>query len=414
MAYRIRKVSPSSLAATEKCPRFRPDGKENQAADEGIMIHAALEEMVEQHVEQWDNWIKTLEISMDHRALLEEAAAQLRSLLMGHKLDVYPDFRLKLRNGKSRVRPLRPGLYPECEVERGQGQHGYIDLMIIFPDGMVTIVDYKAIRQLKDYSLQLAAYAIDVNRICPAHTKFQCRIIAPRLPTEDIEDHLWDEKDLDVYRKRIESIEESADRSANDPNVPGCPNDACQYCHWNGRCPYQTKAVVQTADAMDVVSVIKNNGFFDGEVITRETFAAPSTVGQRGLRRAFVKLLESAVDAWKEDDKVWAQEHKGTDVPGWKIGWRAGRATLDKSQMTDIRAALMSKLGMTESDILNVSSVDPTLLKEHMVSALGYSEKEAANTISEVLDSFMKTGASYTVWTQMKSKPTASSDVVDV
>lgn len=414
MAYKMRKVSPSALAATEKCPRFRPDGKDNQAADEGIMLHAALEELVQQPLEQWDNWIKTRELSMEHRALLEEASAQLHALLMGNKLDVYPDFRLKLRNGKPRIRPLRPGLYPECEIERGQGQHGYIDLMIVFPDGMITIVDYKMVRALKSYDLQLAAYAIDVNRICPSHVKFQCRIIAPRLPTEEVEDHLWDGKDLDAYRTRIAEIEERADKSANDPTIAGCPNDACQYCHWAGQCPYQTKAVVQTADAMDIVSLVKNNGYFNGEVISRETFAAPATTGQRGLRRAFVKLLESAIDAWKEDDKTWTAENKGVDVPGWKIGWRAGRATLDKSQMTDIRSALMSKLGMTESDILNVSSVDVALLKEHMVSALGYSEKEAGNTISEVLDSFMKTGASYTVWTQMKSKPAASGDVVDV
>ena len=32
MAYKVPVVSPSALAATEQCPRFRPDGEENDAA----------------------------------------------------------------------------------------------------------------------------------------------------------------------------------------------------------------------------------------------------------------------------------------------------------------------------------------------------------------------------------------------
>lgn len=404
MAYRVSKVSPSSLAATEACPRFRPDGKENDAAAEGTLLHACLEEMVGVPQDQWPSWIATRELSAEHKGLLEEAASQLQTVLLGWTdCTVYRDFRLKLRNGQPRRSKLRPGLYPECEIERGQGRHGYIDLMIVKPDGFVVIVDYKMVRaEGHDYTLQLGAYACDVNRICPAHAEFECRIVAPRLRSEAIESHLWGAEDLAALRARIETIETRADQSANDDSVMGCPGDYCQYCHWSGRCRYQAQTALQVADRMDVVAAMLQGTAYEGEALTRETFTAPSTPAQRGLRRAFVKFFKTVVDQWADDDKAWVSENKGTEVPGWRIGWRSGRSSLDKSRMTEVKDALRSKLGMSGEDVDMVSVVDLAQLKEFLVTNLGYSEKLAASKIQEALDSLMTVGAPYSVWTQAK------------
>ena len=416
MAYKVSKVSPSSLAATETCPRFRPDGKENDAAAEGTLLHACLEEMVSVPQGQWASWTATRDLSAEHKGLLEEAANQLQSILMGWTdYTVYTDFRLKTRNGKPRKAKLRPGLYPECEIERGQGRHGYIDLMIVKPDGFVVIIDWKFVRQEgHDYELQLGAYACDVNRICPAHTEFECRIVAPRLTDDAIESHLWDADSLKAIADRISLIEARADQSANDDSILGCPGDYCQYCHWAGKCKYQAQTALQVADRMDVIAAMMEGTAYEGEPLTRETFMAPATTAQRGLRRAFIKFFKSVVDQWVDDDKAWTSENKGVEVPGWKIGWRSGRASLDKSRMPEIRDAIMSKLGLSEDDVDMVSVVDLSLLKELLVTNLGYSEKLAAQKVQEALDSLMTVGAPYTVWTQSKPKKMKSGDFIEV
>jgi len=159
---------------------------------------------------------------------------------------------------------------------------------------------------------------------------------------------------------------------------------------------------------MDVMALMLKDTPFEGEAVTRETFTAPATVAQRGLRRAFVKFFKSVIDQWTDDDKEWTANNKGTEVPGWKIGWRAGRATLDKSQMSDVRAALKAKLNFDDAILQEVSSVDMTLLKEFMVGNLGYSEKVAAQEIQKALDPYMKVGGAYTVWTQVKGAKSAA------
>lgn len=416
MSYRIPKISPSALAATEHCPRFRPDGKENDAAQEGTALHECLENLVSVPVDQWPSWIKTRPVSPDHKGLLEEAASQLQVILMGwDDFQVFRDFRLRMRNKQPRKTKLRPGLYPECEIERDKHRHGFIDLMIVKPDGMITIIDWKFVRQEgHDYTLQLGAYACDVNRLCPAHTEFECRIVAPRLPSESVETHLWGAEDLAELRKRIAAIELRADESANDDSINGCPNDACQYCHWAGRCKYQAQAALQVAVHLDVISMITRGTEYEDEVLSRQTFMKPATPTQRGLRRVFVKFLKSVVEQWTEDDKTWTAANRGVRVPGWKIGWRAGRASLDKTRMSDIRAALISKLGMSSNDVELVSAVDVSLLKDFLVQNLGYSEKEATKKVQEALDEFMTVGGSYTVWTQDKPKVTSTAGAIDV
>ena len=164
MAYKIPVVSPSALAATEQCPRFRPDGEENDAALEGTMLHECLEQLVAQPPGTWMEWIATRELSAEHKGLLEEAAEQLQTI-MEPGMQVFTEKKLKprYRQGKRINQRLRPGAYPELEIETAPGRHGYIDLLLVLSSGIYVVIDYKFERQAKVHDLQLAKYCARVH-----------------------------------------------------------------------------------------------------------------------------------------------------------------------------------------------------------------------------------------------------------
>lgn len=425
MAYKKRRVSPSSLAATEHCPRFRPDGKENDAAIDGTMMHEYAEEMVSLPRDQWDGWIATRDASPDMKGMLEEIAATYRTIIT-EDVEVFKDYRLRMRGGKPRKTPLRPGLYPECELDRGDGAHGFIDLMYVTAEGLVYIIDLKSNRVEKDFSLQLAAYACDVNRLCPAHIAFICQIIAPRLDDEAQMRMEIGVDELASWRKRIEEIEDIADRSSNDDSIPGCPSDACGYCHWSGTCPYQAAATgaVLATNTSDIVTysektgkesvtqslatLVGPGGPYEGEVVTARTFTNPATVRQRGLRRACLKFLEKMIEACKDDDATWAEQWNDEQlkdlVPGFSVARVKGRSSVDTTRMAEIRGAVMSKFGMSIEDVFECSMVDKKLLAESLATVNGWTKKKAEDEVKKVFETFSTPGAPSLRWTQKPPK----------
>lgn len=429
MAYKVQKVSPSALAATEMCPRFRPDGKENDAAVDGTLMHEFAEQMVSVPRDQWDGWIATREASPDMKGMLEEIAATLRTIIT-EDMPVFTNYRMRLRAGKPRKTPLKPGLYPECELERGSGRHGYIDLLVCTSEGLVYVLDYKSSRIEHDFSLQIAAYACDVNRLCPAHENFICQIIAPRLEDDAQQRLEIGPEELKTWNERIAHIEEVADRSANDDSIRGVPCEACQYCRWNAihQCKYQAAATQAVAEVVNedqvtvsaktgkttIVQALANlvgpNGPYAGEVVTAQTFLNPPTPAQRGLRRACMKFLETFIEAAKEDDRTWAgqfpPEQQATLVPGFSISTVKGRSTVDTSRTADIREAVMSRFHMNIEEVFEVSSVDVKMLAEKLVVD-GWTKKKADEEIKKCLEPFMNVGAPSVRWTQKAVKPKA-------
>lgn len=400
--YKIPRVSPSALRATGQCPRFRPDGKDNDAAIEGTLVHELAEQMVvlRPKAEWGDPFVQTVNASDGVKAMLKYIAEAYRGIVQEEKPPVFPNMRLRLRGGAPRKTRLRPGLYPECEVERGQGSHGYIDLLYITPEGLVYVIDLKTNRAEKDFSLQLAAYACDVNRLCPAHDTFVCQIIAPRLD-DDAQLRLeLGPEGLEGYRKRIAEIERRADWSSNDDSIPGCPGDQCQYCRYNGSCKYQAEdaAAVVSYDPSAVRLV--QRGFYAGERITPETFRSPATPAQRGLRRALLKNLEAMIEAMKEGDKEWVRLNPSTAVPGWKVSFAKGRSSLDKSRMREVREAIMSRFGLSPEELADVSTVDAKLLEASLVEVSGYTKKAAADEVKRCLEPYSTPGAPVLRWTQ--------------
>jgi hypothetical protein len=420
MAYRIQKVSPSALAATEQCPRFRPDGQDSAASIDGTLMHEFAEQMVAVPRGTWREWIGGLMASLEMKAMLGQIADAVAELVP-EELPVFTNFRLRPIRGKPRKTPLRPGLYPECEVDRGGGRHGYIDLMVVTPDNLVYVLDYKSSRVSKDFSLQLGAYACDVNRLAPAHEHFVCRIIAPRLGDDEQQQLTLGPDGLRAFNERIAKIEARADDSANDDSIPGVPCDACQYCHWSGRCRYQSNAALTVSETcttdlttvspktekVTVVQALRSlvgpNGPYAGEAVDSSTFLNPSTPKQRGLRRACLKFLEVAIAKAKDQDSKWVAdvppERLKTIVPGFSISYVRGRASLDEKQEGEAEETLAVRFNLTPEERAAVSRIDKNRLLGLLVSTHGMSEKKANEEVDKCLEPYMVRGAPSVRWT---------------
>ena len=418
--YKVQRISPSALAATEKCPRFRPDGKDNAASIDGTLMHEFAEQMVSVPKADRAAWIASQMASLEMKAMLGQIAEVIESLAP-ETLPVFANFRLRPVRGKTRKSPLKPGLYPECEIDRGSNRHGYADLIIVTPEGLVYICDWKSSRQEKDFSLQLAAYACDVNRLAPAHEHFVCRIVAPRLGDDAQQELVIGPSELKAYRDRIAAIEERADWSANDDTIPGVPSDSCQYCHFSGRCKYQADAMGAVAEActtdlttvspkqgkVTVVqalsSLVGPGGPYAGEAVDSTTFLNPATPKQRGLRRACLKFLETAIAAAKEQDSKWVADVPAamlkTIVPGFSISYVKGRSHVAEGSEAEADETLAVRFGLTPEDLKAVSRIDGASLKGLLVSNYGYSEKKADEEIKKCLEPYMVQGAPSVRWT---------------
>ena len=425
MAYKIQRVSPSALEATERCPRFRPDGQDSAASIDGTLMHEFAEEMVSVPRAERAAWIASRMASLEMKAMLGQIADTLAALAP-EELPVFEGFRLRPVRGRPRKTPLRPGFYPECEIDRGGGRHGYADLIIVTTDRLVYIIDYKSVRLERDFSLQLGAYACDVNRLAPVHERFVCRIIAPRLGEDAQQELVLGPDELKAFNERIAAIERRADDSANDDSIPGVPCDACQYCHWSGRCRYQSNASLAVSETcttdlttvspkqqkVTVVqalsSLVGPGGPYEGEAVSSSTFLDPATPRQRGLRRACLKFLEVAIDKAKEQDAKWVadvpQDRLKTIVPGFSISYVKGRSRIAEGQENEADETLAARFALTPDELRAVSRVDGARLKGLLVSAHGMTEKAAEDAIKKCLEPYMTEGAPSVRWTPRLSR----------
>ena len=430
MAYKPMVVSPSSLGYVEKCPRFRSSGEDNAASEDGTLYHEHMENVCKLPREEWDGYVEKTEMSNDMRWLVRESVRELSSLLL-EKLDPVPDFRIKRRKGGTflKTKRLKPGLYTECEVELGGGRHGYIDLMIVPAEGPVTIADWKSSRNDHDYTLQIMRYALAVHDLCPQHDEFVCCVVAPRLSEECQLRLPVAKQDLEEFRKRVASIEERADRSANDDTVDGCPSDACSFCHWAGSCRYQAhyvdgarpllegggalqlvganidaaapgssaeKSAKATASAVDTFRKLTAPGsVFEGVRLTLQ----PATPAERGLRRLVLKTMADIFDAVKKDDARWIAEHPGTiALPGYKIQVQRGKPSVPPENEAEMRAAFVAKYALDDAELLDCSTLSTTKLERLLVETRGIGKTAAKAEVAKVKEPFTVRGADVVKW----------------
>lgn len=430
MAYKPSIVSPSSLAAVEKCPRFRPNGEETEASADGTLFHEHMEAICQLPREKWDEYVEKTEMSNDMRWLVKGAVRELGSLLL-ENLSPVQDFRIKFRKGNQpflKTKRLKPGLYTECEVELGGGRHGYVDAMLVPADGPVYIIDWKSSHNDHDYTLQIMRYALAVNTLCPQHDAFICCVVAPRLSEESQLRIPVGKEELEVFAKRVAAIEERADRSANDDTVPGCPSEACQYCHWSGMCRYQGQYVEGASKVMEgggplqlvganmdaattesqlksaktvfnSVNVFKQltapGSVFEGTRLTLQ----PQTPAERGLRRLVLKTMADVFEAVKKDDARWVMQNPGTvELPGYKIQTQRGKASVPAENTEDMKKAFVAKYALDDQEVAACSEFSTTLLLNHLVDMRGMKKTVAKAEIEKVKEPFTVRGAEVVKW----------------
>lgn len=375
------KISPSRLVYAEACPKFKPTPFTNDAAEEGIQLHEYMEQLVQQPIDTWDEWINGLQVSASSKALITTAMTRIQPFA-AMAPDSYPDTILPGNALVDLEEGLPPGMYPELKIRigsPGQNKFGFIDLLISLGFGNYIIIDYKFVRGVGDYELQLAAYACALNLLVPEINTIQALIVAPYL-ADDVEPMQWNftKENLASYAMVIKGIEEAAEN----PNNDGRPGSHCEYCKWSGQCRYQTtKALDITAPSLppNVQRLLK-----------------PKTLQDRADRRDLIKCLESMVESIKEDDKKFFAEHPDAVLPGYKVTQMSGRATVDKERASEINDTLLSRfVGLINvNDLLSMATPEPNKVVAHL-TLHGMDESNAKRSVNEAFDEFMKRGASY-------------------
>lgn len=390
------KTSPSRLVYVEACPKFKPTPFQSDAASEGIDLHAALEELVSKS-EPWEyqnfiindtdhNW------TQEQKGLLCKAAESLSGIIGEYSENfmcrAYRDCDMSTVARDVRPDSVFPGLYPEIKIKVGEGRHGFIDLLIINENKEAIIVDYKFVRSSSDFELQLAAYAVALNKSLPFIKKIKAVIIDPYLSDTENAMLQWeyDERKLREYEAIIDKIDESVD----DPNCFPKPGSHCERCKFNGKCVYQAKTV----------------GFgLDFSVSRLTEILQANNDEDRALRRDFMKCAEALVASIKDDDKAYFDKNPDAELPGWKKTMMAGRTTLDKDQASAINETILSTFPSVEPrDILGLAVPDVTQLTELLSFKTGFPVETVKGQLNVALEPFMKRGASYVVLRKKSTK----------
>ena len=150
-------------------------------------------------------------------------------------------------------------------------------------------------------------------------------------------------------------------------------------------------------------SLVGPGGPYEGEAVDSTTFLNPSTPRQRGLRRACLKFLETAIAAAKDQDAKWAADVPAellkTVVPGFSISYVKGRSHVAEGSEAEADETLTVRFGLTREDLKAVSRIDAASLKGLLVSTRGMSEKKADEEIKKCLEPYMVQGAPSVRWT---------------
>ena len=418
-----KRPRPSALPHVAECPRWVacPDGKASkaieEAADEGTLIHAKMEELAGVPEPEWDAHIDNdKETEPQQKELIKACATQVRDLfqfglpvyLVRDVQDADPGFsgkRLLKINHQSPLQISGPvydghyqleqqagdGIFAEVSVDPVVCQPGTADLVYVCGNRAV-LVDYKTVRIIRDHDAQLMAYAIGVFKAVPSVNFVEVRIVTPRLG-EAHANVTYERYGSDLLSlSHIEAMLNEVVESHLDPFTPGCPGEGCTMCAGNGRCPWQM------ATLRDVPSDIE-------EMIVPGVWTAmlnAVTPELRGARRRLKKVVDAWSDAVQEDDKTWALMTADTDLPGFTKSVSAGRASLDKDRLLDANLALMQNFSLTAEGLLAYCAPDKARLTEYVSMQEAKSKKEAEASIGAVLAPYTVRGADIVTFRAVK------------
>lgn len=295
------KISPSRLEYLESCPVFwqEPRTEKHQAAEEGDMLHEA--------VERGD---PSLVDNEEQKTAVKECIEYVRNLAP------HPN------DAPSSSVPMveRDVVFKEYWLESDIGKKGRADL-VIFPAkdrSAAHVVDYKFGKAPVEHASKNAQgidYAYRVFWKFPEIQKVTVHFIMPR--QRDVTWHEFSRSDdYPRIRQRLLRIHEQV----NDPFKKPTPNfeKACQYCDLKARCPALGENAVQLARQFSLLPV-------------PEDFAphAPRTPEERGMAQDLADLFMK----WGEEVKKQNTQSVlgGEAADGYKVQSRKGNTSVRDS-----------------------------------------------------------------------------------
>lgn len=375
------KLRPSSLPMLETCPRWV--GRErtetldamDEAADEGTLVHAAMDRLAGIDPGLWEVTIESdPSLDADLQQVVRDCAQQV-----SHYFAFKPTV---LRDIEARDVKLSdsPGMVILCEVgvDPRVVSPGTADLIVLQGSNAV-LIDYKTNRVVRDHDRQQQAYVLGIFNEFPHVNYVTSKIVSPRLGG-DAHPPLDYSREVDCPRLQAEL--KAIKDAAEDPFTPGVPGDQCLFCSGNGRCPWQAASLGGLPEA--------ETGLV---AIDWKSLITPATADARGARRGLIRWLEAFVTAVKDDDKAWAEAHEDADLPGFTKVVSIGRASLDKTMLQEINTALSVGLGIPIGTLISFLTPEKAALVEFLKMDRGWSEKKATEEVNETLSRFVRRGA---------------------
>lgn len=377
------KASPSKLKALASCPRWVPDYRERdenmkEAAEEGTRFHKLCERVTEE--QKPEDWEDVARLSDPHLgSLVAEALVPVRNIVMGNSLKVF--------TGTSNVVPV--GFFKnEVEMESKVTGRQRMDLLARPTREQAVIVDYKSNRTEPDVRLQMEAYAHTLFTAHPEITDILLMVPTPRVFGDDYQQDVTRERDFARIDREIKEIV----RRMADPFFPGRPGQHCCVCAGNGRCPYQASSLREVASDPEIA------------IVSRRQIIDPAEPEDRGKRKELTSWLKKFCEACDQQDKEWAIQNPGVELPGWKISMSPGRKSLDPERRLETAKLVESVLMVGGDDLLACATVDIKSLTQFVKARDGLSDEEAKALVTETLDGVMKRGAAFPVMRKIISR----------
>lgn len=188
-------------------------------------------------------------------------------------------------------------------------QWGFLDTLIIKPDGKADIVDFKfGVMPVRDaeFNIQMKAYTYGVWVMFPSIKEITVHLVQPKLDT--ITFHTWDrDRDMENIGTEVKQVIERAKLARADffsPDVeklftPLC--EACDFCGNRARCRPLSRKIIKISSKYDPVF-----GVLDDPMMRPGEIRDPKTLGL---------LLRAAKIAakWAEDVQTSALEQALTE-----------------------------------------------------------------------------------------------------
>ena len=349
----LPKVSPSRLDRLATCPRYVFDDRDTkaqearqEAMDSGTSFHEVLERV---------------------------AKAQNPAIEIGQIPDFSSrrcaEFAWSAVAGIISAGASISGVeveFPESSVCR----RGRADLVLKY-DNTAVIVDWKLVRSVSNYELQLIGYAISAFESDPAVEYVRTLVVSPAI--EHVEDVTYARTDLDSMRRKITDLMELV----QNPFVPGRPGDACPGCRWSGACPAQCHELVPIS-----VGAAMPVAFAD--------LLSPATPEGRARRRYVSDWLLSCIDGIKADDLTWVQAGNAPP-PGYKLVTMPGRTSIPAEATPQAITKLIGG-GYSLDAIQGACTLNLGKLAASLAPVLGEDEKELKKRMADLVGELAITG----------------------